>query len=339
MIPAHPLALDAQRTVRRAASAGAARATTPPPARAASRSASTRPSSRSATRASGCSSRCSRSRARRWTAPIAGRRAPLVRIGGDLRPTDAGPRRGATLARPRLSRRPAQPGGAAGRDRRRADRPLPRAWPRCCRSSASTSSRPSAAGRCRTRSGGGSPRSRASWRSRSRRSTATRRWTWCARVAEAGRDDVALYTGNDDNIVVDLVTPFRFARDGGRSSGGSSAGCSGTGRSGRSGAVALLERVPRGRGDGGRVPAELLRPARRGHRRQRGVLRRRATASPAASPGSTRCSAARVCSRPRCLDSAETLSPGQAEEIDRVCRAYPHLNDDEFVAAHLDEWL
>ena len=32
-----------------------------------------------------------------------------------------------------------------------------------------------------------------------------------------------------------------------------------------------------------------------------------------------------------CLDPHETLSPGQAEEIDRVCRAYPHLGDDEFV--------
>jgi hypothetical protein len=40
-----------------------------------------------------------------------------------------------------------------------------------------------------------------------------------------------------------------------------------------------------------------------------------------------------------CLDPDEKLSPGQAEEIDRVCGAYPHLIDDAFVAAHLDEWL
>jgi hypothetical protein len=40
-----------------------------------------------------------------------------------------------------------------------------------------------------------------------------------------------------------------------------------------------------------------------------------------------------------CLDPRETLSPGQAEEIDRVCRAYPHLNDDAFVAAHRATWL
>jgi len=40
-----------------------------------------------------------------------------------------------------------------------------------------------------------------------------------------------------------------------------------------------------------------------------------------------------------CLDPAESLSPGQAEEIDRVYRSYPRLNDDEFVAASRDDWL
>ena len=40
-----------------------------------------------------------------------------------------------------------------------------------------------------------------------------------------------------------------------------------------------------------------------------------------------------------CLDPGECLSPGQAEELDRVCRAYPWLRDDDFVAEHLDAWL
>ncbi len=40
-----------------------------------------------------------------------------------------------------------------------------------------------------------------------------------------------------------------------------------------------------------------------------------------------------------CLDPAETLSPGQREEIDRVYQAYPHLNDDVFVAEHREAWL
>ena len=41
----------------------------------------------------------------------------------------------------------------------------------------------------------------------------------------------------------------------------------------------------------------------------------------------------------RALDMLETLSPGQANELDRVCRAYPNLTDDAFVREHLDEWL
>ncbi len=40
-----------------------------------------------------------------------------------------------------------------------------------------------------------------------------------------------------------------------------------------------------------------------------------------------------------CLDENEGPSPGQSAEIDRVTKAYPHLNDDAFVAEHRDEWL
>ena len=40
-----------------------------------------------------------------------------------------------------------------------------------------------------------------------------------------------------------------------------------------------------------------------------------------------------------CLDPAETPSPGQADEITRVHRAYPHLHDDTFITTHRDEWL
>jgi molybdopterin-guanine dinucleotide biosynthesis protein A len=40
-----------------------------------------------------------------------------------------------------------------------------------------------------------------------------------------------------------------------------------------------------------------------------------------------------------CLDAAAEISPGQSEEIDRVCRAYPDMNDDAFVRKNLDRWL
>ena len=40
-----------------------------------------------------------------------------------------------------------------------------------------------------------------------------------------------------------------------------------------------------------------------------------------------------------CLDPAEGLSPGQAAELSRVQRDYPHLVDDEFVRENLERWL
>jgi dihydrodipicolinate synthase/N-acetylneuraminate lyase len=40
-----------------------------------------------------------------------------------------------------------------------------------------------------------------------------------------------------------------------------------------------------------------------------------------------------------CLDPREGLSAGQAEELDRVTRDYPHLTDDVFVRENLERWL
>ena len=59
---------------------------------------------------------------------------------------------------------------------------------------------------------------------------------------------------------------------------------------------------------------------------------------PAASRDCMKCCGARACWRAFGA-SIRTRLPGQLEEIDRVYRAYPHLNDDAFVAEHRDEWL
>ena len=62
--------------------------------------------------------------------------------------------------------------------------------------------------------------------------------------------------------------------------------------------------------------------------------------SPAAFPAATKCFVARACwPEPGAWDPREVLSPGQAEQIDRVHGAYPHLNDDAFVRDNLDRWL
>ena len=149
-------------------------------------------------------------------------------------------------------------------------------------------------------------------------------------VMEAGRDDIALYTGNDDNIVADFLTPYRFAGKERRIVGGLLGHWSvWTQR-----AVELLEQCRNAE-----ATSALLR------------LGIEVTDSNAAFFDAVNayhgCIAGlhEVLHRQGlleglwCLDEHESLSPGQIEEIDRVYRAYPHLNDDAFVAAHRDEWL
>jgi hypothetical protein len=157
-------------------------------------------------------------------------------------------------------------------------------------------------------------------------------------LADSGRTDVALYTGNDDNIIGDLITPFRFDDGTGNLELRIVGGLLGHWAVWTSGAAALLEEC-QAAVVSGRVPPALLRIAAQ-------VTDANAAFFDAAN-GFAGCIAGinevlrrqGLLASARCLDSREALSPHQAEEIDRVCRAYPHLSDDEFVAAHLEEWL
>ena len=149
-------------------------------------------------------------------------------------------------------------------------------------------------------------------------------------VINSGRDDIALYTGNDDSIVTDFVTPFQFAGKKRRIVGGLLGHWSvWTQR-----AVELLDRVRLADAN-----SELL---------QLGVEITDCNAAFFdAANGFRGCIAGlhEILRRQGllegnwCLDEQEALSPGQLSEIDRVHRAYPHLNDDSFVESHRDEWL
>ena len=157
-------------------------------------------------------------------------------------------------------------------------------------------------------------------------------------VVEAGRDDIALYTGNDDNIVLDLVTPFRFQNCVQKVERRIVGGLLGQWAVWTRRTVELL-RACHEVTAGGAVPAELLR--------LNGELTDANAAIFDAANGFAGCIAGvhevlrrqGILAGTWCLDPRETLSPGQAEEIDRVCRAYPHLTDDEFVRDNLDRWL
>jgi dihydrodipicolinate synthase/N-acetylneuraminate lyase len=158
-------------------------------------------------------------------------------------------------------------------------------------------------------------------------------------VAESKRDDIALYTGNDDNIVADLLTPFRLTVDGAVVERRMVGGLLGHWAVWTRSAVRLLERchavVASGMGQAGDVLA--LGPQ---------VTDCNSAFFDSAN-GYSGCIAGlhEVLRRQGLLESVTLLesepglSPGQREEIDRVWRAYPHLHDDAFVEEHRDEWL
>jgi hypothetical protein len=157
-------------------------------------------------------------------------------------------------------------------------------------------------------------------------------------VAESGRDDIALYTGNDDAIVADLVTPYRVETSRGTAERRIVGGLLGHWSVWTSRAVALLDEC-RAASEARAVPAGLL-----------GAGVRVTDANAAffdAAHDFAGCIAGLLEVLRRqgllagvwCLDPDEGLSPGQAAEIDRVYRSYPELHDDAFVAAHRDEWL
>lgn len=151
-------------------------------------------------------------------------------------------------------------------------------------------------------------------------------------LADSGRgDSIALYTGNDDSIVVDLLTPFQFAGKTFHICGG----LLGHWAVWTKAAVDLhstLQKLATLNPNVLTLAAEITDSNAAffdAANQFRGcipgiheVLRRQG-----------------LLEGIWCLDPQEDLSPGQAEEIDRVYQAYPNLNDDSFVSKHLDDWL
>ncbi|MGI6083313.1 MAG: dihydrodipicolinate synthase family protein [Limnochordia bacterium] len=152
-------------------------------------------------------------------------------------------------------------------------------------------------------------------------------------------DEISLYTGNDDNIIVDLLTTYSIVRDGRRIDKRIVGGLLGHWAVWTKKAVEQLERIKQlSQGEIANA-AELLTLA---------VEVTDANAAffdPANNFAGCIAGIHEVLRRQGllqgrwCLNPDEELSPGQMEEIDRVYREYPHLNDDDFVAEHLDEWL
>jgi len=157
-------------------------------------------------------------------------------------------------------------------------------------------------------------------------------------VAESGRDDIALYTGNDDNIVMDLVTPYVFRVNEKRVERRMVGGLLGHWAVWTRRAVELLadcHAVSGGRKDWRELRQKSIEVTdcnsaffdAANHfagciAGLHEVLRRQG-----------------ILEGTWCLDPKEALGPGQRQEIDRIYSAYPDLGDDEFVRANRDRWL
>lgn len=157
-------------------------------------------------------------------------------------------------------------------------------------------------------------------------------------VTESGRD-ISLYTGNDDSIVMDLLTPFVFQVNGKRVERRIVGGLLGHWSVWTSRAVELLEECHSARLLESGLPPSLIR---------KGIEVTDCNAAffdPAHNFAGCIPGLHEVLRRQGllegiwCLNPLETLSAGQLEEIDRVYRAYPHLHDDEFVRQGRDRWL
>lgn len=159
-------------------------------------------------------------------------------------------------------------------------------------------------------------------------------------VAESGRGNaITLYTGNDDNIVLDLLTPLRFGPPESSQTVRIRGGLLGQWACWTKRAVELHARLLRLADGGEPITPELLTLAAQ-ITDANAALFDPAHGFAGSIPGVNE-----VLRRQGLLEGAwtlkrdEVLSPGQSAEIDRVCAAYPHLTDDDFVRANLARWL
>ena len=158
-------------------------------------------------------------------------------------------------------------------------------------------------------------------------------------IAESGREDIALYTGNDDNIVLDLLTPFVFERNGKKIEHRIVGGLLGHWSVWTRKAVELLQECHSVAQSGASIPPQLVRKSIE-------VTDSNAAFFDSANKFSGCIAGLHEVLRRQgllegiwCLDPNESLSSGQSDEISRVHAAYPHLNDDAFVRENLHSWL
>ena len=149
--------------------------------------------------------------------------------------------------------------------------------------------------------------------------------------------EITLYTGNDDNIVIDLMTEYSFDKNGKTVKRGFDGGLLGHWSVWTKKAVEIFNRIKEEKGKEA-VSKEMLTLAAQ-VTDSNGAFFDTANNFSGCIPGLHEVLRRQgLMKNIYCLNPEETLSKGQAEEIDRVYRAYPHLNDDKFIADNIEAW-
>ncbi|MGH7654300.1 MAG: dihydrodipicolinate synthase family protein [Gemmatimonadaceae bacterium] len=157
-------------------------------------------------------------------------------------------------------------------------------------------------------------------------------------IAESGRDDIALYTGNDDSIANDLTASFPVIVGGERKYRTFDGGLLGQWAVWTRSAVSLLARCKAARAAA--ATDEALNREGAALTDANGAIFDATNSFAGCIPGIHEILRRQgLLAGIWCLDTGERLSPGQEAEIDRVCRSHPSLADDAFVQDHLDSWL
>ena len=157
------------------------------------------------------------------------------------------------------------------------------------------------------------------------------------RAAALSDRDVTLYTGNDDNIVMDLLTKYSFDKNGEKVTKCFKGGLLGHWSVWTKKAVEIFEKVMAVKNNE-TIPAELL------------TLAAEVTDTNAAFFDTAHAFKGCIAGLHEilrrqglmknilCLSDKEVISEGQIDELDRVQKQYPHLNDDDFIKANIESW-
>jgi len=159
-------------------------------------------------------------------------------------------------------------------------------------------------------------------------------------VAHSGRsDEIELYTGNDDHIILDLLTQHKFNINGKVISVQIAGGLLGQWACWTKRAVEHLNRIKTIRQTKSQIPPDMLTLANQLTLANSAIFDAKNNFA-GCIPGILYVLKGQGLLREiRTLDPNERLSPGQAAQIDKIIRDYPHLTDDDFVKENLHKWL